>query len=645
MAKQQLRSRGGCRECRRMHRKCSEHRPSCEYCSSTGKECSYDKPLRWGGRSFKKSCFGQVLSSGAVVKQSHTAAAAAAASNGKNRLMEQCGSASQSHSFVYGPGNGQFTTGTASTPLLENVPFPDSSVAIGGVGNSPSSLSDLSYDQTTIARSDSTHSASPGLSITSPSAFTTPSNDLGRDHDADVELLPYPNAPDSPDEKSCSDLVVDFGLQKTSSPINIILNPDWLPWLSNVDRSLLNHFTLTVSSYLSLHQAMQNDFCTVLLPMALDTSNGTHLLSAILGLAAIHQISLGSYTDEAYLAQLRYTSLQQLRLQRIGQNAAVDEQSIATALTLCLCDILAGGEKPKSWRLHLQGAATMIRNYFTMHPPDSGNILVLWRWWKSLQSLSTLLGNPASRLEQKPLLGLAPSDSGDYIDLYDGFSTKLPPLIEEVDLLHAESQALERLDVRFGEDEAVQVLRNAHSTRCEALLGKVSGMIDNPVTELEPSGSTDAQPEPASDYFSLNEAYHLAVMLQIYQRAMNVSIVDDRVQELVERGIKCLSGITIYEFASPGVATLQPLFIFGCAAQRDQDKQFVMGWIERMRRTYSLRNTDSARDFLLELWRKRESMGSMGTQYQYHQLLCAYPSTDPVVIICVFLVLYAGTNC
>lgn len=358
--------------------------------------------------------------------------------------------------------------------------------------------------------------------------------------------------------------------------------------------------------------------------MALDTSHGTHLLSAMLGLAAIHQISLGSYSDEAYLAQLRYTSLQQLRLQSIGQNAAVDEQSIATALTLCLCDILAGGEKPKSWRLHLQGAATMIRNYFTMHPPDSGNILVLWRWWKSMQSLSILLGNPTPKLVEKPALTLAPTGTSDYIDIYDGFSTKLPPVIEEVDMLHAESQALERLEVRLGEDEALQMLRNAHSTRCEALLGKISGMIDNPVTELDPASSADTQTEPASDYYSLNEAYHLAVMLQVYQRAMSVSTADDRVQELVKKGIKCLSGITIYEFASPGVATLQPLFIFGCAAQHDEDKQFVMDWIDRMRRTYSLRNTDSARDFLLELWQKRESMGSMGPQYQYHQLLCAY---------------------
>ncbi|KAK6387566.1 hypothetical protein LTS17_000835 [Exophiala oligosperma] len=616
MAKQQLRSRGGCRECRRMHRKCSEHRPSCEYCSSTGKECSYDKALRWGGRSFKKSCFGQVLSSGAVVKQSHNTTTAASSN------------ASYSNSFVYGPGNGQTSTRIATAPsLLENTPFSESSVVTeGGLVDSPSSFSDFSHDPTTIAPSDSTHDASPGgLSITSPSAFTTAtSNDLGRDHDADVELLPYPTTPDSTDERSCSDLVIDFGLQKTSSPIDVILNPDWLPWLSNVDRSLLNHFTLTVSSYLSLHHAMQNDFCTVLLPMALDTSHGTHLLSAILGLAAIHQISLGSYNDEAYLAQLRYTSLQQLRLQSVGQNAAVDEQSIATALTLCLCDILAGGEKPKSWRLHLQGAATMIRNYFTMHPPDSGNILVLWRWWKSMQSLSILLGNPTPRLNEKPVLTLAPAGASDYIDIYDGFSTKLPPVFEELDMLHAESQALERLEVKLGEDGAVEILRNAHSTRCEALLAKIGGMIDNPVTELDPASSADTQPEPASDYFSLNEAYHLAVMLQVYQRAMNVSVSDDRVQDLVERGIKCLSGITIYEFASPGVATLQPLFIFGCASLRDQDKQFVMGWIDRMRTTYSLRNTDSARDFLLELWRKRDSMGSTGAQYQYHQLLCTY---------------------
>ncbi|PON28797.1 hypothetical protein TGAM01_v201905 [Trichoderma gamsii] len=61
-----LRSRGGCGECRRVHRKCDERRPSCGRCVATRKACSYHKPLSWGGRPFAKSSFGVLAANEAV---------------------------------------------------------------------------------------------------------------------------------------------------------------------------------------------------------------------------------------------------------------------------------------------------------------------------------------------------------------------------------------------------------------------------------------------------------------------------------------------------------------------------------------------------------------------------------------------------
>ncbi|KAI1609229.1 fungal-specific transcription factor domain-containing protein [Exophiala viscosa] len=578
MAKQ-LRSRGGCRECRRMHRKCTEERPNCEYCVKTGKSCSYDKPLKWGGRSFRKSCFGQVLSTGAVVEQS-----------------EQ-GSSTDAFSFVYGPNQLESPKRDPQSPDIAASLLDDTVSSVG-------------------------QPSSPGTLIVT----TSPVGDIPYAGEVSSSLAFTPDVDDTSSIADSVELTSSLDLVSTTRPIQhisgsfeLLPNPAWLPWLSNVDRSLLDHFTVTVTNYLSLHQTMQNDFCTVLLPMALDTSHGTHLLSAILGLSAIHQISLGSYADEAYLAQLRFTSLQQLRLQNIGHNASVDEQSIATALMLCLCDILAGGEKPRSWRLHLQGAATMISNYFSNHEPDSGNILVLWRLWKSLQSLSLLLGNSSLETAARPALTLAPPNESHYIDVYDGFSTKLLPVVDEVDTLYAESQALQKLELALGNDDsAVKVLRNAHTTRSEALVAKINSMLDDPVIELDP---TSEYSDTSSDFFCLNEAYHVAVLLQVYQRVMNVPITDAAVQSAVKRGVSCLKQITLHDFASPGVATLQPLFIIGCAAHEQEDRLFVMDWVEKMRQRYALRNTDSARDFLLELWQERDSLGSSGPQRQFHQLL------------------------
>ncbi|KAF2168168.1 hypothetical protein M409DRAFT_53475 [Zasmidium cellare ATCC 36951] len=41
------RSRNGCNECRRLHRRCGEQKPACETCVTDGKECSYERTLGW----------------------------------------------------------------------------------------------------------------------------------------------------------------------------------------------------------------------------------------------------------------------------------------------------------------------------------------------------------------------------------------------------------------------------------------------------------------------------------------------------------------------------------------------------------------------------------------------------------------------
>lgn len=60
------RSRNGCVECRRLHRRCDEEKPSCANCRDAGKVCSYQKPLSWGGRPFNRSTFRHALGGGVV---------------------------------------------------------------------------------------------------------------------------------------------------------------------------------------------------------------------------------------------------------------------------------------------------------------------------------------------------------------------------------------------------------------------------------------------------------------------------------------------------------------------------------------------------------------------------------------------------
>ncbi|KAK7224870.1 hypothetical protein V2G26_012873 [Clonostachys chloroleuca] len=58
------RSRKGCFECRRDHRKCDESRPTCDRCRSLSQACTYGQRISWGGRAFDRSSFGQLMASG-----------------------------------------------------------------------------------------------------------------------------------------------------------------------------------------------------------------------------------------------------------------------------------------------------------------------------------------------------------------------------------------------------------------------------------------------------------------------------------------------------------------------------------------------------------------------------------------------------
>jgi hypothetical protein len=89
------RSRTGCNECRRRHRKCNEIKPTCAYCDSVGVQCVYGRKFSWGGRPFKKSRFGKCLDAGATTVSIHT-------SGGKcsGRLGRQSCSCGSSHDQV-----------------------------------------------------------------------------------------------------------------------------------------------------------------------------------------------------------------------------------------------------------------------------------------------------------------------------------------------------------------------------------------------------------------------------------------------------------------------------------------------------------------------------------------------------------------
>lgn len=195
-AGKQTRSRNGCCEYRRLHRRCDEQYPSCESCLSRGKTCSYAKNFSWGGRPFGKLLFGKALAAGVV-----------------------------------------------PIHLTE-----------------PNTHEPLSFVYCVVAR---------------------------------------PYSPSTP---------------KPLCPV-----PNWSSRMPQEQRSLIDHFTRNLTPCFTLCQIQHNTFCSIFLPLTLDTVHGTPLRAAILLSALVHQNSFGSAESDVRCATLYQSCIRHLRENAVGK--------------------------------------------------------------------------------------------------------------------------------------------------------------------------------------------------------------------------------------------------------------------------------------------------------------------------------------
>ncbi|KAK5390012.1 hypothetical protein LTR20_010836 [Exophiala xenobiotica] len=361
--------------------------------------------------------------------------------------------------------------------------------------------------------------------------------------------------------------------------------------------------------------------------MALNTSYGYHLLSAILMASTVHRGALGSPQHETRLSSLYQTSITHLLRQKLGEDEDSDQIYIATALILCLTEILAGGKKLGSWKLHLQGAAALIESnrsrVSAVSKSMSPTMRFLWRWCRSLEVIACLSGRPFLKSSSlSPENHSWDENEEEYIDMFDGFSTRLYAVLQEINALTQEKRALEDLEQQLlNKCPGLETLRSIFDGRCRSILWRVISMSERPTERLDPAISSSCNPDQQSDFLSLNKMYHYATILEIYQRIMDKPPSDSEVQRIVKLGLETIKKMTQLEHASPGVATLHPVFTIGCSARDIVDRLFVIDWLDNMRRTFAMGNVHSAKAFLLELWQRNDTLDSRGEHLQWDKLI------------------------
>lgn len=514
------RSRNGCLECRRLHRKCDETQPSCLACRASRAQCKYGINVKWGGRPFTKSTFGKCLNQSVALLPTD-----------RDPIS---GTPKPDGGFVYGISTSQRPINTASMTVSTN-------------------------------------------------------NDS-----ADVR---------DPDRNE------------------ILQNPSHLQHLKPSQQLLLDHFVNTVTRSFSLHAKSHHGFCTTYLTLSLHIS--APVLPAVLEASALHRKSLGLNHDDRELLSLRQASIHNLRVLNTGTSPYTEDIAIATALMLCLCDILAGGEKTGSWTLHLQAAIAISRQSRTSSTDESQMSTqrrFLYRWCESLEVLSLL--SPTAFFNDE---AVEDEDvDSDYIDEFHGFSRSLVNLIRQSHLLFLEQQSFrEALVHATGSPQVAGLERLSRiiQARCRVVIRQLKTSLQKDEPSFHPGLQSSISDQTRYDFVAVNAAFHHAVLLQLYRRVQGCAWDDPSVEASTEAILKHLAQLHLREEACPGVAILQPLFDAGCSSIQDDHRQQVLDLMDVLEKRYAMGNVSRAKAFLQEYWQEWDDARAHGGDLHWGDFL------------------------
>jgi hypothetical protein len=362
------------------------------------------------------------------------------------------------------------------------------------------------------------------------------------------------------------------------------------------------------------------------------------LLSALMALSAIHRNSLYT-TSSTYIQQsneiicLKVSSITQLRFDLLTQaQPQMRDAILATALTLCMCEIHSGADLPRSWRLHLEGAKAIVSSLTTSSSsaptnPNSQTGL-LERWFTSIEALAAISSKGLRAGNLSPAVSPSPDtpmlDSADqevFLDDYFGFSTDLVDAFKEIG-----AAAWERRTLSLSASSSASPILSAEDLETEAwsLEQSVKAMIArdsvNP-PKFYASVREKLNDEVVREFYLCNEAYQHSALLHIYRRVMLLDRMDGKVQACVKRILDCVDGIRPQAGLSPYIVLTMPLFTSGREAL-GEDRERVRRAMRELGERLRLRNVWRSLEFLEEGWeRAYEPQGTCLAPFNV-QIIC-----------------------
>ncbi|EEQ29899.1 conserved hypothetical protein [Microsporum canis CBS 113480] len=402
------------------------------------------------------------------------------------------------------------------------------------------------------------------------------------------------------------------------TPDAVRSNPFEFSWLPKQQRKLLDHFISCTTLSMSCHSPIQDMFCRVLVPMAMQTP---HLLGALLSLAATHRLTLGMDQSMSELNLLKVTSLRQLQEALAKPGADMDESIVATTLTLCHADFVSDGRSPGSWRSHLQGTTAVIASYLENSKASLGSLSstmsLLWRWYLSIETVALLTGNLVMPNDSRALLQMRKLISDDGIDDLAGFSSSLGPIFKDINRLAIEA------DNALQQDDDHILTDTDPKNRIPLSILDQSYQLINDIHQRWALRNGDSSPRRRVTHRETCDRDELSSRRTsaIYRRVLNLTSTDPLVQSSVKHIISRICKVRFLGEPCPGIAVLQPLFTAGCEASSGPDRDSINTLLLNFEHRYGMGNARNCRSFLQDLWATRDNNGDTEGKIRWDKVM------------------------
>lgn len=390
---------------------------------------------------------------------------------------------------------------------------------------------------------------------------------------------------------------------------------NWLPWLSPRHRYLVAHFANITCSISFLDIKSHYSLCSAILPLALDTTWSFHLVAAILCVSLTHRASLGLEADSIEIDYWESMAVGHLRRQRVSPDETSENVFAATALLLCMKEIISGGEKAHSWRAHLDGAMAVLDK-----PTLEGTLerAHLRKLGQTMQRLALIFCLPR-HAKTKPVCSSSfHFSSCDYFDEDLGFSTAILHTLHDIEQVAGDMTALLHLEhASTRQDVDMACLWASLMERIDGLV-KQSAVITEDLAALKEEVESAMELTEHEEFALLNQAYYHITLSQVQLRLLGHDVGSHEVQQALESAMQCVQRIKFRDHSSPAMALLQPAFIIGCFASSAGIREQVLAVLDTMKRQHGRENAKRAKELLTELWLRRDGDSEVARGERLH---------------------------